>query len=105
MNPRIVGSHAGVVLQPDRASALVVRDRSFMRVEPASPARADVEGLLAGLAVTGSVRPTSVTVDISSLLLDAVLTARDLPAVAVIRILPRPSTRAWRAHRNRWSSG
>jgi hypothetical protein len=76
-----------VVLHPGRTQAVVVRDGSFAPVEPAAPGRTELESVLAGAAVGAA--PESVTVDISPLLLDAVLNARDLPQVAVVRVVAR----------------
>lgn len=90
-------ARVGVVLRPDRAHAVVVHGGAVLPVEPAAAGRADLESMLAGAVATAPGVLESVTVDISPLLLDAVLVdavlvARELPAVAVVRIVPRPAT-------------
>lgn len=83
----------GVVLLPaGGAHGVVVRGRTVLPVELAAPRRSDVDGVIAGAAATATVIPDAVTVDISPLLLDAVIAARDLPRVAMVRILPRTTT-------------
>lgn len=87
---------AGVSVCPDgfRAAVVVGRDVIPVRRPPSS----DVAGLVADVARTaiaaagpGALR--AVTVDISAVLLDAVMKARTtLPEVAVVRIVPRPAS-------------
>jgi len=90
-------THVGVSVWPHRSYAVVVHGSTAVPVEPAAPARADLEGMIAA-AVGAAVRlaprgPDAVTVDISPMLLDAVLRPdSDLPRVAVVRIVPRAAT-------------
>jgi hypothetical protein len=86
-------ARVGVCLQPDRCYAVVVHGSAVVAVEPAAPARADVEGTIAAAVGAAPRVPDAVTVDISPMLLDAVTRHRsDLPPVAVVRIVPRAAT-------------
>jgi hypothetical protein len=89
-------AHVGVSLHPSRAYSAVVRGTTVTPVEPAAPARADLEGAIAaavGAATRGTSRADAVTVDIAPLLLDTLLRPEaDLPPVAAVRIVPRAAT-------------
>lgn len=90
-------AHVGVTVWPHRSYAVVVHGSTVVPVEPAPPARVDLEGTIAA-AVGAALRlapgsPDAVTVDISPMLFDAVIrTDGDLPRVAVVRIVPRAAT-------------
>jgi hypothetical protein len=70
-------AHVGVSLRRDRSYAVVVHGSTVVPVEPVAPARADLEGaIVAAVAEAARIAPggpDSVTVDISPILLDAVL--------------------------------
>ncbi|MFG2040535.1 hydantoinase/oxoprolinase N-terminal domain-containing protein [Dactylosporangium sp. NPDC048998] len=90
-------AHVGVSVHPSRSYAVVVHGSTVVPVEPAAPARTDLDGTIAsavnvafGMAAGG---PDAVTVDISPTLLDAVMRQEsELPQVAVVRIVPRAAT-------------
>jgi hypothetical protein len=90
-------AHVGVTVWPHRSYAVVVHGSTVVPVEPVAPARADLEGMVAA-AVGAAVRvapgsPDAVTVDISPMLLDAVIRPdSDVPRVAAVRIVPRAAT-------------
>lgn len=86
-------AHIGVSLRPQRSYAVVVHGSAAVRVEAGPPARADLEGILAAAVGTAPGPPDAVTVDISPMLLDAVLRPdSELPRVVAVRILPRAAT-------------
>jgi len=86
-------AHIGVSLRPQRSYAVVVHGAAAVRVEPGPPARADLEGILAAAVGAAPAPPDAVTVDISPMLLDAVLhPGSGLPRVVAVRILPRAAT-------------
>ena len=94
MRPRASGpAYSGISVQPDLSSAVVVHGDRVLAV-PAVPAgTAGNRSLLAAIAASTPVGISAVTLDISMLLLHAVLhRAADLPPVAVIRIVPVPAT-------------
>lgn len=86
-------AHIGVSLRPQRSYAAVVHGATAVPIEPAPPARTDIEGILAAAVGAAPGPPDAVTVDISSMLLDAVLRPDSgLPRVVAVRILPRAAT-------------
>ncbi|WP_432974559.1 hydantoinase/oxoprolinase N-terminal domain-containing protein [Dactylosporangium sp. CA-233914] len=90
-------AHIGVSVHVDRSHAVVVHGSAVVPVQPSAPARADLDGTIASavstaVGLTGN-GPEAVTVDISPMLLEAVLRRdSDLPRVAVVRIVPRAAT-------------
>src|SRR3954447_18200781 len=86
---------AGVSVCPDGSRAAVVVAGAVVPVR--RPPSSDVEGLLAGVvrtatAAAGPGALRAVTVDVSAMLLDAVMGARTaLRQVAGVRIAPRPA--------------
>lgn len=90
-------AQVGVSLRPGQASAVVVRGSTVIPVEPVAPARADPDGVIAAaVGVALRVAPggcDAVTVDIAPMLLDTLLRPdSEIPAVAVVRVVPRPAT-------------
>lgn len=89
--------HVGLSVWPHRAYAAVVHGSAAVPVEPAAPARAGLEGMIAAAVATAAriapTGPDAVTVDISPMLLDAIIRPdSDLPRVAAVRIVPRAAT-------------
>jgi hypothetical protein len=86
-------AHVGVSLRPDRSYAVVVHGSTVVPIEPAPPARPDLEGVIAAAVGAAPGIPAAVTVDLSPVLLDAVTrTDSALPQVAAVRIVPRAAT-------------
>ena len=86
-------AYAGISLQPRAMSAVVVQDNRVVTI-PAMAAGPDaVAALLARIDAVAPGEVSAVTLDISPLLLDAVLhRPAELPPVAVIRIVPVGAT-------------
>ena len=86
-------AYAGISLQPGRSSAVVVQDSRVVAVPAVQAGAGGIREMLGHLSATAVGTVTAVTLDISALLLDAVLhRAAELPPVAVIRIVPVPAT-------------
>jgi hypothetical protein len=83
---------AGVSMCPDGGRAVVVIDGAVVPVR--RPPTDDVDALAAAVVqAAGGAVLRAVTVDISALLLDAVIRGRPAqPQVAVVRIVPRPAS-------------
>jgi hypothetical protein len=84
----------GVTLRPERSLAVTLRDGSVSCVQPlpAAPpdSRVTVEAVV---AAAGDEALDTVTVDLSKLMLDAIVRGYpELPPVAVIRIVPRQAS-------------
>jgi hypothetical protein len=81
---------AGVSLRPTGAHAVVISGRTVTATGLIS---GGTDELAAALRLASGRPISAVTVDISALLLDAVLREKsDLPTIAVIRVVPRPAT-------------
>lgn len=86
-------AYAGVSLTPSGSDAVVVRDVATARVPNIPRTDDDVEVLMAHVMAAAHGVLEAITIDISQVLLDAVLRAApELPPIAVIRIVPRPAT-------------
>lgn len=88
----VSSGRVGVVVRPARTAAVVVEGGAVRSVVPAAAGRSDLESLISGAVSTMPVMPDAVTVDVSPVLLDAVVSGREMAQVAVIRIVPRPAT-------------
>ena len=85
-------AYAGVTLRPGRCVAAVIRDASIMPLSCGSGGGTDPAGadeLLGAIAAAAPGDIQAVTIDLSRLLLDAVLHPAETSPVAVIRIVPR----------------
>ena len=86
-------AYAGISLQPGRSSAVVVQDNRVVAVPAGDAGTGGIRAMLHRLSAAADSAVTAITLDISQLLLDAVLhRAADLPPVAVIRIVPVAAT-------------
>src|ERR1700712_5601498 len=90
---------AGVSLRLQGTHAVVLRDDDITWIDPTDLGQAqpddvdDAERLIGAIIVAAGGALEAVTIDISQVLLDAVvLGTAELPPVAVIRIVPRPAT-------------
>ncbi|MBC6463430.1 hydantoinase/oxoprolinase N-terminal domain-containing protein [Actinomadura sp. HBU206391] len=91
VNRADVPVHVGVSLGPDRSQAVVVRHRTVLG--SVSVPCCDPSELLSGLQPAHREQARSVTIDISRLLLAAVLqSSGELSPVAMVRVLPRAAT-------------
>lgn len=89
-------AYAGISLQPGRLSAVVVQDNRVVAIPAITALPGGTDGSASMLARIDALAPgevSAVTLDVSHLLLDAVLhRATELPPVAVIRIVPVAAT-------------
>lgn len=86
-------AYAGISLQPGRLSAVVVQDNRVVAVPAGGDGIGGIRQMLLHLSAAAATAVTAVTLDISQVLLDAVLhRAAELPPVAVIRIVPVAAT-------------
>ncbi|SDP37738.1 Hydantoinase/oxoprolinase N-terminal region [Nakamurella panacisegetis] len=86
-------AYAGISLQLGRSHAVVLRDEQVVSVGSVPDGPGDAPELVGRIVEVAGVALEAVTIDLSQVLLDAVLHGdMELPHVAVVRIVPVPAT-------------